>query len=68
MGDEKHLPCSDNDVANSQVDNCRMPVLFHRATAVQVLDEEVDDGREVMVLPMLRPLPSSLDKIPILII
>ena len=27
-----------------------MPVLFHRATAVQVLDEEVDDGREVMVL------------------
>ena len=50
MGDEKHVPCSENDLANSQVDNCRMPVLFHRATAIQVLDEEVDDGREVMVL------------------
>ena len=50
MGDEKHVPCSDDNLANAQVENCRMPVLFHRATAIQVLDEEVDDDREVMVL------------------
>ena len=50
MGDEKHIPCSENDLANANVDNCRMPVLFHRATAIQILDEEVDDSRDVMVL------------------
>ena len=50
MGDEKHVPCSNSDIANAQVNDCRMPVLFHRATAIQVLDEEVDDDREVMVL------------------
>ena len=50
MGDEKHVPCSDTAIANAQVDNCRMPVLFHRATAIQVLEDDVDDNREVMVL------------------
>ena len=51
MGDERHIPCSDNNIANAQVDNCRLPVLFHRATAIQMLDEEnQDDGREVKVL------------------
>ena len=50
MGDEKHVPCSDTAIANAQVDDCRMPVLFHRATAIQVLEDDVDDNREVMVL------------------
>ena len=50
MGDEKSIPCSENNIANSQVEDCRMPVLFHRATAIQVLDDEVDEEREVMVL------------------
>ena len=50
MGDEKHVPCSGENIANAQVNDCRMPVLFHRATAIQVLDEEVDDDRDVMVL------------------
>ncbi|MGB0826302.1 MAG: hypothetical protein ACPGTT_00275 [Candidatus Poseidoniaceae archaeon] len=50
MGDEKHVPCSDTALANAQVDDCRMPVLFHRATAIQVLEDDVDDNREVMVL------------------
>ncbi len=50
MGDERHVPCSDAAIANAQVDDCRMPVLFHRATAIQILEEDVDDGREVMVL------------------
>jgi hypothetical protein len=45
-----HVPCSENNIANSQVEDCRMPVLFHRATAIQVLDEDVDEDREVMVL------------------
>ncbi len=50
MGDEKHVPCSDADIINAKVENCRMPVLFHRATAIQVLDEEIEDDREIMVL------------------
>lgn len=50
MGDERHVPCSDAAIANAQVDDCRMPVLFHRATAIQILEEDVDDDREVMVL------------------
>ena len=50
MGDEKYVPCSNNNLANAQVSDCRMPVLFHRATAIQVLDEDADDAREVMVL------------------
>ena len=42
-------PCTEELVLNSQVDNCRMPVLFHSPTAIQVLDVE-DDNREVSVL------------------
>ncbi len=50
MGDEKLIPCSDEAVANAQIDNCRMPVLFHRPTAIQVLDEQTDSNREVNIL------------------
>ena len=50
MGDERLIPCSENNIANSQVEDCRMPVLFHRATAIQVLDEDVDEDRDVKVL------------------
>ena len=50
MGDEKLIPCSDEAVANAQIDNCRMPVLFHRPTAIQVLDEQSDSNREVNIL------------------
>ena len=42
-------PCTEELVSSSQVDNCRMPVLFHSPTAIQVLDLE-DDSREVNVL------------------
>jgi hypothetical protein len=42
-------PCTEELVSSSQVDNCRMPVLFHSPTAIQVLDVE-DDSREVSVL------------------
>ena len=51
MMDEASLrtPCTEELVANAQIDNCRMPVLFHSPTAIQVLDLE-DDTREVSVL------------------
>ncbi len=42
-------PCTEELVANAQTENCRMPVLFHSPTAIQVLDIE-DDSREVSVL------------------
>ena len=50
MGDEKATPCSEDDVLQEKVANCRMPVLFHRPTAIQVLDEQADEGRDVHVL------------------
>ena len=50
MGDERLIPCSENNINNAQVENCRTPVLFHRPTAIQVLDEDVEEEREVMVL------------------
>ena len=50
MGDEKATPCQPEDVDGREVDDCRMPVLFHRPTAIQVLDEQADEGRTVNVL------------------
>ena len=50
MGDEKLIPCSTTAVSNAQVDNCRMPVLFHRPTAIQVLDEQIDTERDINIL------------------
>ena len=50
MGDEKATPCSEDDVLQENVANCRMPVLFHRPTAIQVLDDQADEGRDVHVL------------------
>ena len=42
-------PCTEVEVKSGETDNCRMPVLFHSPTAIQVLDIE-DDTREVSVL------------------
>ncbi len=42
-------PCTEVQVSSGVTDNCRMPVLFHSPTAIQVLDVE-DDSREVSVL------------------
>ncbi len=50
MGDEKLIPCSQTAVSNAQVDNCRMPVLFHSPTAIQVLDEQSDSDRDIKIL------------------
>ena len=50
MGGERLVPCSQEMTSNAQVDNCRMPVLFHRPTAIQVLDEQSDSDREISIL------------------
>ena len=42
-------PCTEVQVSSGVTDKCRMPVLFHSPTAIQVLDVE-DDSREVSVL------------------
>ena len=42
-------PCTEAEVSSGVTNNCRMPVLFHSATAIQVLDVE-DESREVNVL------------------
>ena len=50
MGGESRIPCSQTMIDNQQISNCRMPVLFHRPTAIQVLDGQADTGREISVL------------------
>ena len=50
MGDEKLIPCSEANIAIAQVENCRMPVLFHRPTAIQVLDEQSELDRDINIL------------------
>ena len=62
MGDEKATPCSTDDVKGQNIENCRMPVLFHRPTAIQVLDEQGDTGRNVRSIQHRPPLKSTLEK------
>ncbi|MBT60205.1 MAG: hypothetical protein CMA63_01460 [Euryarchaeota archaeon] len=50
MGDERLIPCSQANVDAAQVEDCRMPVLFHRPTAIQVLDEQTESNRDVDIL------------------
>lgn len=50
MGAEKAVPCSEEAVNQQLVANCRIPVLFHRPTAIQVLDDQADTGRQIHVL------------------
>ena len=37
-------------VTSRDLDNCRLPVLFHRPTAIQVLEDQDESGRTVSVL------------------
>ena len=50
MGDERLIPCSQASLDEGIVSNCRLPVLFHRPTAIQVLDDQTDTNRDVNVL------------------
>ena len=50
MGDERLIPCAQGSLDIGVYDNCRLPVLFHRPTAIQVLDDQTDTNREVNVL------------------
>ena len=51
---ERRSQCSEDDVRNDAVDDCAMPVLFHRPTAIQVLEEDFD-GRDVKILAHASP-------------
>lgn len=52
MQDEARQACSEEQVNSGgrEVDNCRLPVLFHRPTAIQVLEDQDESGRTVSVL------------------
>jgi hypothetical protein len=50
MGDERLIPCAQGQLDIAEYENCRLPVLFHRPTAIQVLDDQSDTNREVNVL------------------
>ncbi len=50
MQDEARQACSEAQVNARDVDNCRLPVLFHRPTAIQVLEDQDESGRTVSVL------------------
>ncbi|DAC21676.1 MAG TPA: hypothetical protein D7H93_01300 [Candidatus Poseidoniales archaeon] len=50
MGDERLIPCAQGNLDIGVYDNCRLPVLFHRPTAIQVLDDQTDSNRDVNVL------------------
>ncbi|MDP6233632.1 MAG: hypothetical protein QF839_05575 [Candidatus Poseidoniaceae archaeon] len=51
MQDEARQACTDVQISVPvDVDNCRLPVLFHRPTAIQVLEDQDESGRTVSVL------------------
>ena len=50
MGQQAQVPCSESMISAGQVSGCRMSVLFHRPTAIQVLDDQVDTKRDINVL------------------
>ena len=50
MQDESRQACSETQVTSRDLDNCRLPVLFHRPTAIQVLEDQDESGRTVSVL------------------
>ena len=50
MGEERAQPCTDSMIGSADISNCRTPVLFHRPTALQVLDDQTETNREVSVL------------------
>ena len=50
---ETRIPCSQGDVDNENIDNCFMPVLFHRPTAIQVLNNGSDGDSSNRVVKVL---------------
>lgn len=46
---ERRPYCSESNLTDNKYDDCALPVLFHRPTAIQVLDTE-DTSRNVKVL------------------
>lgn len=50
MGEAAKVACSEEQVNSDDVDNCRLPVLFHRPTAITVLEDQPEVDRTVSVL------------------
>ena len=51
MQDEARQACTDVQISVPvDLDNCRLPVLFHRPTAIQVLEDQEESQRTVSVL------------------
>ena len=50
---QTRTPCSQGDVDVDKIDNCFMPVLFHRPTAIQVLNNGSDGDSSNRVVKVL---------------
>ena len=50
---QTRIPCSQGDVDVEKIDNCFMPVLFHRPTAIQVLNNGSDGDSSNRVVKVL---------------
>ncbi len=50
MGEAAKVACSEEQVSSRDVENCRLPVLFHRPTAITVLEDQPETNRRVNVL------------------
>jgi hypothetical protein len=50
---QTRIPCSQGDVDVDKIDNCFMPVLFHRPTAIQVLNNGSDGDSSNRVVKVL---------------
>ena len=50
---QTRIPCSQTDVDSENIENCFMPVLFHRPTAIQVLNNGSDGDSSNRVVKVL---------------
>ena len=50
---QTRIPCSRTDVDSENIENCFMPVLFHRPTAIQVLNNGSDGDSSNRVVKVL---------------
>ncbi len=50
---QTRMPCSEDQLNKGNVDSCFMPVLFHRPTAIQVLNNGSDDDSSNRVVKVL---------------
>jgi hypothetical protein len=56
---QTRMPCSQDDVNNEKIDSCFMPVLFHRPTSIQVLNNGSDGDSSNRVVKVLAHASSA---------